>query len=65
MSEAGVIAALGAPAALPYGQSCRSGKTNRGHGWPSYAPACNINPYTKGVSHMHAAANNLRGGGIS
>lgn len=47
---------------LPYRYRCRCGTLQGNQDRSSYAHSCNINPHTKGVSHIHAAANNLRGG---
>ena len=60
--EAGVMAALRAPDSFPRRYRCRSGTLRADRFALTYAPACNINPHTKGVSHMYAAAQNLRGG---
>ncbi len=62
MSEAGILAAFKTLGFLLRRHRCRCGTLRVGRFTPSYAPACNINPHTKGVSHMHAAAINLRGG---
>lgn len=65
MSVAGILAAfktLGFSPAVIVAAAVRCGSTESPHRTLPHAISI---PYTKGVSQMHAAARNLRGGGIS